>query len=67
MTGDYSILLQDVRSAFADFTKEKSPHYLIDLSTQLDILEKNILHFISVYRKSEVDFLHELSTLLEGH
>ncbi len=58
-------MLQDVRSAFADFKKEKSPLYLIDRNNQIEILEKNILHFISVYRSSETIFLEELYKLLK--
>ncbi len=59
-------MLQDVRSAFADFKKDKIRLFSADGLLLDDILEKNILYFISIYRKSEVDFLNALSKLLEA-
>lgn len=67
MSGEYSILIQDVKSAFADFKDDKTRlSHTVHLN-YLDILEKNILYFISVYRKSEIEFVYDLIKKLEAH
>ncbi len=60
MSGEYSELLAEVKSAFADFRKEKSRQFKSEGSYSFEVLEDKVLHSISVYRKYEVDFYNSI-------
>lgn len=58
-------MLQNVRSAFADFKKEKSRQFHPDFFFHIDILEKKVLYSISQYRVSETLNREAIMKLLE--
>ncbi len=64
MPGNYSELLQDVRTAFAEYASEKSRQSNKTHLNYFKVLESKVLYSISVYRESEIDFLKDLNKII---
>ena len=58
-------MLKTVRSAFADFKKEKSPQFNPDLFSRIDILEQRVLCSIHLYHISKIRAREAILKLLE--
>ena len=65
MSGEYSDLLAEVKSAFADFKNEKSRLSKTIHLNYFDVLEKKVLYSIAIYRASQDDFYNSIIELLE--
>jgi len=65
MTKDNSKLFKDVRSAFADFKKERSRQFYPHFFSRIDILEQKVLSSLYLNHISKIQTHEAILRLLE--